>query len=247
MEQAVIQVVPSLTLLAELGRRPMGNQLLFAGCSSFRGQVAPLPHVPAELAALSALWSGPVEQLLNEACTPEALLAACTAAGKQLAVLHLASHGQHLPSKGSAAHLKFTTDNLLLPEIMSLGLQGTNVVLSTCEGASADVLPGEEVLSLGRAFLAAGASAVLASLWPLPDHVLPTLMTALYQHLARDVDLALALALAQRELLVIADNQESSAPHIWGALLVTGMPGPVVGHRQASSTPTTSHPPDRRR
>jgi hypothetical protein len=227
VERAIIHLLPSLTVgQALVGRRPAGAGLLLAGCSSFGERAAPLPGVGRELAMIAALWQGPQRTIRDADATPAALLAACAEAGERLALLHIASHALQLPSHGRAAHLKLWDDDLLLPEIVRMGLAGASVVLSACDGAAADVLPGEELLSLSWAFLAAGASGVLASLWPLPDHALPELMRAIYTQLAGGSDLALALALAQRALIARPADAELHAPQIWGALLVTGGHGP---------------------
>lgn len=59
---------------------------------------------------------------------------------------------------------------LLTPEIIStLQLPGTVVVLSGCASQRGRVLPGAGLIGLSRAWLLAGASAVIVSAWPTPD------------------------------------------------------------------------------
>ena len=56
------------------------------------------------------------------------------------------------------------------PEIAALKLQpGTVAVLGACETALGRTFNGEGAMSLVRAFLGAGASAVVAALWDVKD------------------------------------------------------------------------------
>lgn len=220
-EQAIIHMLPALAVAPILAaRRSAGDIALLAGCSTFQGRARPLPNVAAELAAGARQWPGPAQILLDADATRAGLRAACADAGERLAILHLASHGWQMPAHGLAAHIKLWEENLLLPEIVALELAGATVILSACEGAAADVLAGEEVLSLSWAFLAAGAGAVLASVWPLPDQELRLLMEMVYRELAAGADPALALTLAQRAAMARAAEEDVGDPQIWGALQV---------------------------
>ena len=148
-----------------------------------------------------------------------------SAAGElaRYALLHFATHARMLPSSGLAAHLRLSDDELLLPEVLGLRLGGGLVVLSTCEGAAVDALPGEEVLSLSWAFLAAGACGVLASLWRIDDRAAARVMVAFYEELRAHRDASLALAYAQRRLIAEGEAaQGEPGPEWWGSLVLTG-------------------------
>ncbi len=59
---------------------------------------------------------------------------------------------------------------LLTPEVVStLRVPGSVVVLSGCASQRGKVLPGAGLIGLSRAWLLAGASAVIVSAWPTPD------------------------------------------------------------------------------
>jgi CHAT domain-containing protein len=111
-------------------------------------------------------------------------------------------------------------------EVFGLSLPGSLVVLSACEtglssGALADVPPGDEWVGFVRAFLQAGASAVIASLWQVDDQATERLMVDFYDRLAsgsRPVD---ALAGAQRMMIHDPDTAE---PYLWAAFELTGSP-----------------------
>ena len=102
-------------------------------------------------------------------------------------------------------------------EIESLHLDGTIVVLSACQTAAGAVQSGEGVLSLARAFFAAGAQAVIGSRWPLRDEDAAMLFDSFYRHLGRGVSLAAALKAAQQDA-----RDEGLAPSAWAGLVLLG-------------------------
>jgi tetratricopeptide (TPR) repeat protein len=224
-ERAIVQIAPALSAWQALASQlPIQTTALLVGCSSFGERMPALPAVGAELDAVAARWSGTHEQLRDGQATQAALLE--RAASGELArygLLHIASHARLLPARGRAAHLKLWDGDLLLSEIASLRLGGALVVLSACDGAAADALPGEEVLSLSWAFLAAGASAVLASLWPVGDSAVVRIMAAFYSALRQHSDAALALAQVQRELIAAYSEDDSATePTGWGSFVLHG-------------------------
>jgi CHAT domain-containing protein len=123
------------------------------------------------------------------------------------------------------AHIKLGDDDLLLDEVARLELDGALVVLAACDGSASDVLPGDEVLSLSHAFLAAGASDVVASVWSVYDKAIQELLVLFYKELTSGKDAPTALAFAQRTFCMqyISDNPaEEYSPVVWGGLTVIG-------------------------
>ena len=81
------------------------------------------------------------------------------------------------------------------PEIAALKLQpGTLAVLGACETALGRTFNGEGAMSLVRAFLGAGASAVVAALWDVRDDEATRLLRSLHTRLSAGADLASSLA-----------------------------------------------------
>lgn len=138
-------------------------------------------------------------------------------------ILHFAAHAQadHERPDRAGIHLapdSTDTDGLLqFREIVDLDLDGRIVVLSACDTATGEILRGEGVLDLARAFFQAGAHAVVASLWPLRDDDGRDFFDAFYRHLAEGESLAGALQGAQ------IDRIEAGAPAAaWAGIVVVG-------------------------
>lgn len=102
-------------------------------------------------------------------------------------------------------------------EIVDLDLEGRVVVLSTCESASGEILRGEGVMGLARAFFQAGAHTVVASLWPLRDDHGAALFDRFYHHLAKGRSVAAALRAAQQDRM-----NDGAPPAAWAGVVVLG-------------------------
>jgi CHAT domain-containing protein/tetratricopeptide (TPR) repeat protein len=152
--------------------------------------------------------------------------------------VHLATHGLVDESgSGLFASLALTPPpaeagpdddgQLQLFEIYALGLSAELAVLSSCETRVGTVVPGEGVFALSRAFLAAGARRVVASLWPADDDATAALMGSFFRGLARSERLgrkasfARALAEAKRE---VRRRAAWSEPFFWAPFLLDGAP-----------------------
>lgn len=106
---------------------------------------------------------------------------------------------------------------LQVREIPDLALDGQLVILSSCRSSSGRILGGEGAQSLARAFLEAGAGAVLASLWQLEDEETSILLSSFAGSLGRGRSVAGALSAAQRDA-VDAGMPAAS----WAGLVVLG-------------------------
>jgi CHAT domain-containing protein/Tfp pilus assembly protein PilF len=119
-------------------------------------------------------------------------------------------------------------------EVAELDLSGVELaVLSACETGLGEVAGGEGLLGLQRAFQVAGAHAVVASLWKVPDVPTQNLMTRFYENLWRKGQPpAAALRAAQLEMLregyrrgmVSIDEPrpaERVPPYYWAAFVLS--------------------------
>jgi CHAT domain-containing protein len=108
-------------------------------------------------------------------------------------------------------------------EVFHLKMRADVVVLSACETALGAAVTGEGLIGLTQAFLYAGASSVVASLWKVDDRATAEFMIRFHRHLARAAPSA-ALRLAKLEMIgsgIWAD------PHYWAAFTLTGYSRPA--------------------
>jgi len=109
-------------------------------------------------------------------------------------------------------------------EILRLDLAADLVSLSACEtalgsGYFGSTPAGDDFVGLTRAFLVAGASSVLASLWEVDDRSTPEFMRDYYRNLS-DNSKGEALALAQRKAWRSQSN--SRHPYFWAPFVLVG-------------------------
>jgi CHAT domain-containing protein/tetratricopeptide (TPR) repeat protein len=105
-------------------------------------------------------------------------------------------------------------------EITGLRFEPTRVVvLATCDSAAGRSIDGEGVISMARAFWAAGVPAVVASLWPVRDDLID-LATTFHRELRSQRDAARALRTAQ--LRVFESRGGQSPVSAWAGFLMFG-------------------------
>jgi CHAT domain-containing protein/tetratricopeptide (TPR) repeat protein len=114
---------------------------------------------------------------------------------------------------------------LTAQEIAALDLSGVHwVILSACETGTGEVLSGEGVFGLERAFRIAGARTLITSLWAVEDDAARRWMHAFYQqglHRGRDV----IGSVREANLSVLRERRErgeSTHPFYWAPFIATG-------------------------
>jgi CHAT domain-containing protein/tetratricopeptide (TPR) repeat protein len=114
---------------------------------------------------------------------------------------------------------------LTAEEIATQDLQGVEwVVLSACDTGRGEVLEGEGVYGLQRAFQGAGARTVIMSLWGVDDQATREWMTTLYQaRWQAGAGTAEAVRAASRTMLGdLRARGLSTSPVTWGAFVAAG-------------------------
>ncbi|WP_239112940.1 tetratricopeptide repeat protein [Halomicronema sp. CCY15110] len=105
-------------------------------------------------------------------------------------------------------------------EAASLNLYGTQlVVLSACETAQGEVVSGEGVYGLRRAFTLAGAESLVMSLWRVEDEGTQDLMVRYYENLLSGMGRSEALRQVQLEMI---NSDNYAHPYYWAAFVLTG-------------------------
>jgi CHAT domain-containing protein/tetratricopeptide (TPR) repeat protein len=140
--------------------------------------------------------------------------------------LHFATHGV-LPVdtgvKEPSLILSYdgvAPSHMFLPmsEIIGLKLHSESVVLSACNTGSGKISRAEGVMSLGRAFLAAGSSSVTVSLWQVSDESTAVLMRNYYSGILQGKAKSVALAEARQAVY----SNGSKDPFFWAPFIVIG-------------------------
>jgi len=211
LEVAEVSYAPSATALSMM--RPPRP---FDGPALVLGVPAPdIPAVRAEVTAVAASLPGAAAHLAEEATTDLLRTAAPTAS-----VVHLACHGLFRPDNPMFSALQLHDRWLTAAEALGLELGGGLVTLSACESGATRVSGGgDEAIGLPRAFLGAGAAAVLVSLWLAEDGPTATLMQDFYSRIRQGQSGASALRAAQLEL---AANHPH--PYHWAPFVYVGCP-----------------------
>jgi CHAT domain-containing protein len=141
-------------------------------------------------------------------------------------LLHFAVHVVSPPNRPQEAALALSLNKdgvpeLLTPEaIATFRLPGTLVVLSGCSSSQGKTVPSAGLLGLSRAWLLAGAEAVIASSWPTPDDS-GRFFSLFYSHLRAatigTLSQRASRALAQTQMELQHGSGYTSSPSYWGA------------------------------
>lgn len=225
-----LDIIPSAGLWLELRESPKarGGALVFADPDLpaggyqrldpvFEADLEPLPGARAEARRIRARLGTGAEVLLGDAASEGALVAADL---ERHALLHFGTHTLIHPTVAHRSAILLAssnreTDGLLQPrEILELNLNGRAAILAVCTGAGGEWVDGEGLLSLARAFVGAGAVAVVASQWPVDDGHAQVFFDRMYRQLARGRELSSALHHAGRELFEAGYPSEAWAGYV---------------------------------
>jgi tetratricopeptide (TPR) repeat protein len=215
--RALIEWAP-LTLarsLRQLGRcrtpRPLSGVREVWACGAEQDG---LPAVGRELRAL-AEHLGPRLRRVD----PDDLFAALGRRTLSLAGLHIAAHGSFQPDHPLFSGLRLDQRSLTTFDLCGVHLECGLVTLSGCETGRLSRSRSDELHGPEQGFLAAGAGAVISSLWPVADEDAASFMAELYGHLARGAAVREAYAATVR-----ARRAAEPHPFAWAGFVLTGDP-----------------------
>ena len=153
------------------------------------------------------------------------------------AVLHFATHTGVLssgdtcpgPLEGGESALALSVESsplwdgvLSRTEVMELDLTSARLaVLSACSSATGESDPGQGIAGLAGAFMYAGVTEILGTLWPLADEPAAQMMEAFYQAYSKKPDAAAALARARERLRSLEATRD---PFFWAPFVLYGAP-----------------------
>jgi CHAT domain-containing protein len=114
-------------------------------------------------------------------------------------------------------------------EASNLDLWGTKLVtLSACDTGVGEILNGEGVYGLRRAFLLAGAESVVMSLWPVSDYATREMMTSYYKGLRNGLGRSEAL---RQTKLAMLKRKGRRHPFYWASFIESGEWANLEGQR----------------
>ncbi len=207
-QRCELALVPSARLaLRGLQRPPSSPRRALA-----LGESSRLPHAAQEARFVAGLFADG-RAFIGEHATLQSL----DAHASQADVIHLACHAQFRSDNPMFSALHLHDGALTVERVQALALTPAIVVLSACETGLADHGRGDEHVGLVGAFLTAGASRVLASLWPVDDQITATFMQHFYGALTQGRSPAAALRSAQNELMQLHPH-----PFFWAAFTLHG-------------------------
>lgn len=141
-------------------------------------------------------------------------------------LIHLSSHA----IKGDIAlgsNIELYDSVLYEYDIYNLNLTSQLTVLSGCESELGVYLPGEGTSSLGRAFTAAGSSAIVSSLWQINERSTADITISFYKYLKAGHSKSYALAQAKRDYLNSDIPEYKKHPYYWAGLILVGNDAPL--------------------
>ncbi len=239
VEHFQISYIPSSTILMHLDKLHRERSVLSAH--------AKIPAKPPLV--LSYSGNGQLQRVREEAQTVASLLnghcyleseATITRLIEQAPgspVIHIATHGQSRLDAPNFSYVRLADGQLNAIDAFSLDLRECELVtLSGCETGLSLSGGGDEQLGLGRAFLAAGTTSLVMSLWPVEDNATNELMQLFYEGMLKGESKVEALRAAQCGLLHRTGSTHTH-PYFWAAFRLVGDVGQLL-YKKAGDQPT---------
>ena len=227
IEKCEVSYLPSARFIARPPRArwlaPWATEVIaLADPPSTRGlfeeHSAPLPASAAEARAIARILPGRAEIHLGADMQKRYL---ATAAQRGAPLIHIAAHATIDAENPDRSRILFANDYLLQEEVYDLDLSGVDLVtLSACDTARGKLVGGEGVQTFSQAFLAAGAAAVVTTLWRVSDGPTADFMQQFYYALAHGK--SKSAALRDAKLRFLHSHSALSDPRYWAAFVLAG-------------------------
>ena len=222
-----IRVIPSLTSLKLITDSPAGYHsktgVLLVGDPLVQGLGLGLEQLPCarnEVQMIGRIFN--TEPLLGGNATKDEVL-------RQLptvALIHIAAHGKMetgeialAPNTERASQIPKKEDFFLtMKDVTSAQIRARLVVLSCCHSGRGEI-KAEGVVGIARAFLGAGARAVLVALWAIDDEATLEFMKSFYSHLVKGISASESLNKAMKHM---RESGEFSEVKHWAPFVLIG-------------------------
>ena len=145
-------------------------------------------------------------------------------------IIHFATHGFVNSDSPELSGIQLAINNnskdegiLYSGDIYNLKLNAELVVLSACETGLGKISKGEGIIGLSRAFIYAGASNLIVSLWKVSDASTSELMIEFYKNILgkKDVNHSFSSDLRSAKVKLIS-NGKFAKPYYWSPFILLG-------------------------
>lgn len=224
LQKFSIQYQYSSALLgSDVNSKSSGSVLSFAPFSGagYRDSSVTLSSLPA---SANEVQQQNGTNLPDSLATKENFLALAN----QYPIVHLATHASVNNDDPQLSFISFYPGNrqsrLYAQEIYDLRLDSTKlVILSACETGTGQLVKGEGLMSLSRAFAYAGCPGIITSLWKAEDKTTSFITQRLHYYLGKNENRDQALRLAKLDLMTSPDIEaRMKTPNYWAHLIYIG-------------------------
>jgi len=210
LEHCPVAVAPGSAVLARLLERPhpRPERLGIAGVAT-----AGLPEIDREIEALRLRLADAEVLQTTSLAALRSMLGRCDA-------VHVASHGAFQPLLPAGSGVRLDDGWLTALDLLETPIRAGLVSLAVCSSGQVAVMPGEEVMGIVRALIAAGVRSAVVAPGVLDDVLARQAAVAFFDGLA---ELGPGEAL-RRALLAV--REEHPHPALWSALQLYGSSRP---------------------
>ena len=224
------RVIPSLTSLKLITNSPAGYHrktgVLLVGDPWVQEVVIPgqkleqLPCARKEVQMIGRICN--TKPLTGREATKDEVLRRLPS----VALIHIAAHGRMstgeialAPNTTGASQIPEEEDFLLrMKDVKSAQIRARLVVLSCCHSGHGEVKP-EGIVGIARAFLGAGARAVVVTLWAIDDEATLEFMNIFYSHLVKGISASESLNKAMKRM---RESDEFNEVKHWAPFVLIG-------------------------